>query len=73
MDCQRLRILHIRFHHLFIKLGENSPLVSANGMESLRKLRGIEILDLEGKDRIDIGGGQVREVDVNDPRSYPSQ
>lgn len=69
MDCQRLRILHIHFHHLFTKLGENSSLVSAKGIESLRKLRGIEILDLWGKDRIDIGEGHFRKVDVNDPRA----
>ena len=69
MDCQRLRILHIHFHHHFIQLGEHLPLVYATGMESLRKLRGIETLELRGKDRIDIGGRRVQEVDVNDPRA----
>lgn len=62
VNCQRLRVLHIHFHHKWISYGE--PLVRDEGIFSLRELRGIMRLELSGMDCID-----TEEVDVNDPRA----
>lgn len=69
IDCQHLRILRIEFHHRWVSYGERTSLVRAAGMNSLRNLRGIKMLELSGKDQIYIGQGNFEEVDVDDSRA----
>lgn len=68
-DCQDLRVLRIEFKNgrEFGFAESPAPLVNFVDLELLRKVRGIKTLELSGKYLMDVGNGELKEVDINHP------
>ena len=71
-NCPYLTKLHIemRYNAPNVRLNKGRTLASATGMSELRKIRGIEVLDLVGQDFVEIpviaGGPDRRVVGIMD-------
>ncbi|KAI9871383.1 MAG: hypothetical protein M1830_002967 [Pleopsidium flavum] len=67
-DCRYLTKLHVkmRFDASYVRLNNGKTLATAAGMKELRKIRGIEVLDLAGRDRLSTASGGWIELDINE-------
>jgi len=75
MDCQYLKKLHIdmRWNASYVRLNTGRTLATALGMKELRKIRGIEVLDLVGMDHVKTAAGDWMNVDIDDEAAIGPQ